>query len=237
MAILTQKEFAELVGIKPGNVNTYYGRGKLVYEPDKRIDTEHEVNRAFIELMKSGGGKAGRPRKTVEPVKVQEPPKVQQEQKPAAEPKTQPKQVPQYKKPVSTEQIKRTEEDTDEKTSVFKLQIQRQQLELERLKVLTQKDTINVDKLLGQVIPVRIVTDFFKAYNQGATTQTRSHMEGILLDIAHESGLKADAIAIYKRQIVEGINLIQDKLVQHFFNEIEAGVFDFSETRGKGERK
>lgn len=50
MAELTIAKFAELTGTKPSNIHTYVGRGKVIKNENKMIDTNNQINKAFLQL-------------------------------------------------------------------------------------------------------------------------------------------------------------------------------------------
>jgi hypothetical protein len=49
MPIYTVREFAELTGVKPKDIHSYFSSGRLVKSPDKKVDTSDPKNALFFE--------------------------------------------------------------------------------------------------------------------------------------------------------------------------------------------
>ena len=215
MARLNKKEFGELCGIGVNNVTTYSLRGKIVIGKDGFIDTTNETNQLFIEKRKS---------------KKDSPTEPASKQSVKARAKT-------YEE-IEGEDIS---EDSDEDSMGIPslTTSERKKKHLETIKIAKEIDLLNLreEKLKGIVVPSELIKPLFLQHNQSIVSEFKNTADEIIRAIGKRKSLNANEMAEIKGELVKIINVSIGKATKASVKSVDIIINDFSDTRGKGERK
>lgn len=215
MARLNKKEFGELCGIGVNNVTTYSLRGKIVIGKDGFIDTTNETNQLFIEKRKS---------------KKDSP----------SEPASKTAAKPRAKTYEEIEGESEGEDSDEDSTGIPSLTTsERKKKHLETIKIAKEIDLLNLreEKLKGIVVPSELIKPLFLQHNQSIVSEFKNTADEIIRAIAKRKSLNANEIAEIKGELVKIINVSIGKATKASVRSVDIIINDFSDTRGKGERK
>lgn len=198
----TRKEFAEMLGVKPSYLGPNVQRGKIVLTKSGLINTQNEINQAFIQnYKKTQAIKAGK----YEDVDVDNSEDSQSSGDGI------PALVASERKLKYLDTLKREKE-------VELLEFKKQKLE-------------------GEVIPYELVPPIMLQMNQSMMIELKNGMEEVLRQIAKENGLSVASLANMRKKVSEGINTSARKAIDTAQKGVQAIADNYTETRGRGERK
>lgn len=220
MSIITRTEFAALVGKSPGYINTYIGRNKIMLiesGPDKgKIDTDNALNLHFQKNLK---------RKERGAVKKKTVPKATL----ATSKKVVPKQTEAEKKN-DLEQKKLSAE-------YAKWERRKEKANAIRAEKEAELKTLQVEKMMGQLIPVDLVHQILKINIQNVFVSFESELiniASIYCDIL--AGGDRGKLSEIITKMRHNLERIIDQTKKNSAKEIEGTVDEYSETRNRGER-
>jgi hypothetical protein len=187
MAKLTRKEFQDLTGKSKNYVNSNIVRGKIIIE-NNLIDTDNIVNIAFIENVKrlKEGGNAKK--------EVLQVDKIEREEKPdVAE-----RREIQTKKAQS-------------QLSIFNLQEQKTQKEVEKLSVDIQLKEVQLSKVRGELVPYDIVQELIAQFGKALVSEFDNAADLVLQKITNTAKLSPALVAESREFIKTANNAAQKK--------------------------
>lgn len=232
MPIYSLQGFAKLIGRSKAAVSQDASekRGcKVIYNKDGNIDTDNPTNKAYmerwlakVELEKKESGSD---------IKVL--PAVDFE-KPIVAPHTE----------AFAEQVRNSDSDeyTDLPTNklpndLSKLQVLEKKTSIRKTQKDTEKLQLQIDKLNGILIPTELVRMVFVYFSKEMQTAFHQAADNLLVDFStikqlsskEQADLRAKLVAITNKATTEGVKAGKKGL--------ENIVNEYSQTRGKGERK
>jgi hypothetical protein len=187
MAKLTRKEFQDLTGKSKNYVNSNIVRGKIIIE-NNLIDTDNIVNIAFIENVKrlKEGGNVKK--------EVLQVDKIEREEKPdVAE-----RREIQTKKAQS-------------QLSIFNLQEQKTQKEVEKLSVDIQLKEVQLSKVRGELVPYDIVQELIAQFGKALVSEFDNAADLVLQKITNTAKLSPALVAESREFIKTANNEAQKK--------------------------
>lgn len=215
MARLTKKEFGELCGIAEKNVYTYIQRGNVLMGDDGYIDTNADKNVLFVQKRQS--------KKSINEVAAAQ-------------------QLPKYaQKSKSYEEIENEGEDSDEDSNGIPslTTSERKKKHLETIKIAQEIELLKLreEKLKGIVVPSELIKPLFLQHNQSIVSEFKNTADEIIRAIGKRKSLNANEMAEIKGELVKIINVSIGKATKASVKAVDIIINDFSDTRGKGERK
>lgn len=217
MAILSKKEFSALAGIKSNQLSVHIDRGQVLVREDGQIDTFEDKNILFIEKRKS---------------------KSQSMQDAEPSPFVQPSPKQRAK---SYEEIESEGEDADEDSNGIPslTTSERKKKHLETIKIAQEIELLKLreEKLKGIVVPSELIKPLFLQHNQSIVSEFKNTADEIIRTIGKRKSLNANEMAEIKGELVKIINVSIGKATKASVKAVDIIINDFSDTRGKGERK
>jgi hypothetical protein len=232
MSIVSRKEFAAIATKSYNYINVYIGRGKIVViddGPNKgKIDTDDPTNAKFLA---SAGKKAMSQKTTTKKSKSTTSSQAEPEEK-------------AWKDMSLAERKQRRKEKRDEKAKADKA---KKRIEWEERKEKAnaikaereaQLKTLQVEKMMGQLMPVDLVHQIIKINVQNVFVSFENELQNI-------ASIYCDILAGGDRKkLAEIVDKMRQELERIIKNtktnarqEIESVVEDYADTRSRGERK
>lgn len=213
MARYTRAQFAELLGKKANYVSEYIKRGKLVLD-ENEIDDENALNALFLTKFFS---KKEAPAKAQSTVKADKPNQEREDDR-ADEPVKSKKKKSKADELVDIElEIKRLDAEKKAKDILF----------------IQQK----IDKANGELVPTDVVKMLFAQHFKSVYAAFEDETNKLLSDIAKKAGLSNNDMAFFRGKIIASVNRAVAEGIEKSKKDLAAVVAEYSETRGKGERK
>lgn len=233
MAIVSRAEFATLCGKTVAIVNTNISRGKIIPCGDKEkfVDTENWTNKSFKRKAK------GQPVKVKPAIVIKEKP-IQTLYKEVVETiEPEPKQRSGTKEETAEEKkkrLKQNEDSEDEGNWVLRKTI----ADALRAEQLAEKERLNVEKLMGELIPFDLMKIILKTNIQDILKSFESELTNIAsiyCDIL--AGGDRDKLAELTSKMQHTLHHIIKRVETTAGQEIKNVIEEFSESRSRGERK
>lgn len=230
MPLYTRAQFADLCKLNPDTSRPYLStnikRGKIILTSDGYIDDSDQVNQDFLKRCLDKAPASSEPivKKNIEIVentKIQAPAKIESTESSTNE-------QPQKDK-------KRTS--SSEGGSKYELDIEKKELEIEKLRVDTRLQELKEEKIRGEVIPIALVKQLFSTHSQSIVTSQKDGIEFLLINIAKESVFTGDQLARLRGKMVEILNEATDKAVAATKRNMKSLIDEFSIKKEVGERE
>lgn len=223
MAILSRKEYCELLGITPGYLNTYISRGKVNTLPgDKsKIDTEDRLNVFFKRNLKKN--KKERVKKEI----IKE-----------ASAELNPEIEKLYKQVVQQVPKASPEVEDEEDNELYTWELRKKIADTLKAEKQAEKEGLAVEKMMGKLMPTEMVENILKV-NIGHIFKS---MENELINIGSiycdilANGDRAKLSEIVAR-IRQELQRIVENTEETALQEVENVIEEYAETRNRGERK
>lgn len=122
-------------------------------------------------------------------------------------------------------------------TSKHKLDIEQKQLDIEKRREEIKQLRLKNEKMEGRLIPADLVKDVFRRNGKAITTAFSQALENYLTILSAETKMSSRQVAKMRKQIITTTNEAITEGVKLSLTEIKELVDEFSEKRGKGERK
>lgn len=242
MAFLSRKDYAVLCGCTVQKVNTYVTRNKVLVLPNKMIDTENPVNKLF---------QSGEKKLTKEKVEVKRAAKreTKKELKPTAvtgigakgkavDDEMQGAVVQLFTTP-------KTKEERDLDNLVKKQEIEEKDYELRKTKADTEKAehqaqlaNIQVEKLMGKLIPVDLVSQILSVnihHIYRTFENDMNNISSIYCDIL--AGGNRDKLSEITAKLRSRLEEVVKSTKEVSMMEIENVIKEYADVRARGERK
>lgn len=235
MPIYSLEGFANLLGRKKSAISMDKSRGKVLYNKEGNIDTDNAINKAYVErwLAKAELEK----KESGSDIKVL--PAVDFE-KPIVAPHME----------AFNAQVKATEDDENTvdtdltevpnaklPNSLVKLQVIEKKINIRKTQKDTEKVQLQIDKLNGILIPTELVKMLFVHFSKEVQTAFHQAAENILVDISTTKQLTAKETATLRAKLITITNKATEAGVKNAKTGIANIIDEFSQSRGKGERK
>jgi hypothetical protein len=224
MALHTKKQFAELCGMKTGNLSNYEARGKVVYSGDY-VDDTIEPNKTFLELRLASLSKTG-------PSTKKEPP-------PAGEKVTTSAPVVEKAKrpaPAAPKVEPPSESEGGQKGSIYQLTAQKLSSQIDKMSLEMDKLRLQNAKFLGEVVPAGLIKPCIIQHNQSILHQSKITIDKIVREIAKKKQFSADEVAELKKMYTAELNDMMKKATTVTIKALKSIIDDFAAKRSAGER-
>lgn len=193
MGLLSKKDFAALCGFSSRELSVYIGRGKVIMS-GKEIDDSDPTNRDFV-LKRKGQAAPAPPEKNLRMIK-----------------------------PDPGDDISPGDEsddddpddgliDDDGSESSYALNKKKLKKQIGKLEVDTRLQELKEEKMRGELIPVDLVRNLFRAHTQSIITSMKDGIEELLINFSVEARLKGDQLASLRGKMVGILNTGVDKSV------------------------
>lgn len=121
--------------------------------------------------------------------------------------------------------------------SKHELELEQKKLDIEKRKEEIKKLRIQREKLEAKVIPADLVRDIFRRNGKAITSAFSQELEKYLTILSDKVDISSKQLAEMREQIVTSTNKAISEGVEQSIVEVKDLVDEYSETRGKGERK
>ena len=213
MAKYKQIEFAELCGIKRGQVSVYVARGKLIVEGEL-LDENNPINKAFIEkcqvkgiLKKSNDS----------------------EQNTAVISNTE--QNNTISESAKKQKSKRKSSGSDYGDVLIEMNELKNEKLLEEIELLKKRNM----KMNGESIPTAAVLSVISFFGKSYTDGTNQLMDNFLNQISARKSLTASEYAEFRGILIKGINEVATRANKESKKNIANIIKEVSISRGVGE--
>lgn len=196
MALHPKADFAKLCGLSTGNLTNYIKRGKVILSGDQ-IDDSVPENRDFV--LKRKGMAPPEPEKKLHMIKPDPGPPEAQDIGPEDED--------------SDDNGDDGLTDDDGSESSYALNKKKLKKQIEKLDVDTRLQELKEEKMRGELIPVDLVRNLFRAHTQSIVTSMKDGIEELLINFSVEARLKGDQLATLRGKMVGILNNGVDKSV------------------------
>lgn len=210
MALLTKKEFAELIGQPTNYLSVYITRKKIVVGENDLIDTNNEKNNAFI--LKQGGKKANREIETpvIETVTAET----------------------VFEKPKLKVKVNLTNQETQTETETEFLNIaalDKKKLELDVKKKEADLEAVLIKnaKAKGEVIPFELMKPLIAQNNQSLTTAFKNAADEILAAMAKKKNFSNTEVGELNGVLVQAINIAIQKATDQSIKTLDILINDY----------
>lgn len=209
MALHLKADFAKMCGLTTGNLTNYIKRGKVILSGDY-VDDTIPVNKDFL----------GKRIDKAEPA----PPKLHMLRPDPGEP-----------------EIPDTGEDDEGgeapgMENFFLLDKKYKAAQLKKVKVDTRLQELKEEKLRGELVPVELIKNLFRAYTQSIITANKDGIEELLINFSAEHRLRGDQLAALRGKVVGILNNSIDKSVAVAQKNLQAVINQVKVKRDVGER-
>lgn len=191
--IYSKSEFAKLCGMRTSNLTNYVKRGKVVLNGNDEVDDGLEINRDFLSRHQSK-----------QEIKQPDPP--QETRLRMIRPDPGAEDLPE------TDDLEDEEQDeVDEKASGYALSKKKLLVDIEEKKRKIALLKLREEKIRGEVVPVDIITNVFRAHTQSIVTAQKDGIEELLINLSVEARLKGEQLARLRGKMVDILNKAVDK--------------------------
>lgn len=219
--------FAKLCGLTSGNLGNYIARGKVNIGA-MGIDDEDPMNRDFLEKRRGRGV----------PLPTNSPPPPPRES-PLLMVRPDPGE-PELELPgLQEEEGEEEGNDLPESggdNSMYLLQKKKLAAEIRKKHREISLLQLREDKIRGEVIPVELVKNLFRAHTQSIVTAQKDGIEELLIQFSAETRLKGDQLAKLRGKMVTILNGGIEKSVIATKRNLKSIVSTYSLKREVGER-
>lgn len=184
MPIYTVKEFAELTGKKPKDIHTYATRGKVIKTSDARIDTTNEINNLFFELNKVDT--------TIQ--------KTTRSKASKTVGKKEAEKVVVVKENVRSDRL-------------TKLEIQKKQLEVDKLKRLNEIAEEDLKLRRGETVDLKETLQLISNYSDGFKKDLAEQFKLHIQEICSRHGITTEKAGEYSMKVNDIINASSKKSI------------------------
>jgi hypothetical protein len=221
MALLIKKDFAKLCGIKTNRLSVEIERNKVFAGDDGFIDTDNELNAAFIERSKvlTALRVARVGQSPVKPAKV----KVQRVVIDEPDDEDDEIDVPV---PVDGDLL-----------DIMAAEKKYKHFLAVRTERGAELDEIKIQKLQGILVPTELVKHLMRQHTASITKTSKEILEDVIVLWAAKYKIQDEDTKKMRKQLLEKINFGIDRAIAETKKQLTKLVDDYSETRGKGERK
>jgi hypothetical protein len=222
MPLYTKKEFAERCGMKTNQLAVYIKRGKVVVGNGELIDTKNEKNKAFLQRYSGQTTEAN----LIKEIAAVTPPESATHKRRDAF--------------VRAEPDSDLEEDDDDLVDIPALpQSERKLKFLDTLKREQEVRLLRIkeEKLKGQVVPSELIKPVMLQHNQSILSEFKNATDEILRVFAKRRDLQPDEVADIRGQLTLILNEAISKAATATAKSIDGIIENYTEARGKGERK
>lgn len=228
MALHTKKQFAELCGIKTGDLSNYAKRGKVVYSGDY-VDDTIQPN---IDFLKKAADKA--PRTFTKPVAESLP--IEEKEVAMVEIKHESPSAPKVEKPIFKQLLtKRVSKPKEESGSGYELGQNKLQLQIENLELKNRELEQKIDTRLGETIPKDPVVISFQYINKNMCVNIKTAIENLVT--RYEKNFTPEQFAAIRTGIIKEINTAQKNAVEQSKKQIQEIIAISSTKKEVGERE
>jgi len=213
MAKYKQIEFAELCGIKRGQVSVYVSRGKLIIE-DELLDENNPINQMFIQkcLIKRKEEKYNEPEQNTVQISDSD----------------EDNAILEHPK---REKGKRKEGNSDYAQQLIEMnKLKNEKLE-EEIELLKKRNM----KMDGEAIPTVAVLSVISFFGKSYTDGTNQLMDNVLNQISQRKALTAAEHSEFRGMIIKGINEVATRANRESKKNIDNIIREVSISRGVGE--
>ena len=213
MALYKRKEFYQKCGVSKAYLTTYIGRGKVILT-GKMIDDYLPENAYFMKIRLDKMAVKGQE----EGLSVLEKPS----------------------KPLTDKDINGLEDSNlkeNEDGSLYKLSLEKKQLDIERAKEEIEIARLKKEKLSGDLIPTDLVRIVFATHSKSITIHFHQAVENLISQIAKQAGLDRKQIAKIRGSLIEIINKGVKNAGITSKKDLKNIVAEYSQKRGRGERE
>lgn len=267
MALYTRVEYAGLCGVSSGDLSNYVKRQKVYVSKDdeggEMIDDQLPANAEFLRkrkaLMAEKGQNGATVREAVET--AGEPDKKGGNGAKVAKNVTESgKSGTKRQKSDTEEQGRRKsagsvkgsnsakEQGGGGKAPVFvapsaedlfrwSVKTRNEWLDSEKLRLEIEEKQMKMDKLAGNLVPLDVITGVMSGYSKGITDKFLLLVEHLLTDVSQRYNMSSKDLGDYRKDVKEKINKAVDECVNEGKNSVEVVVNEFSDARGRGEKK
>lgn len=190
MALYTKSDFAKHCGLTTGNLTNYIKRNKVLMSGDY-IDDQEPINKEFLEKRKA---------------------KAELKYEPPAPPKLR-----MIRPDPGTPDLPEAEEDDDdtpppaEEDNAATLYKQKLKADIDKKHREIALLKLREEKIRGEVVPVDIITNVFRAHTQSIVTAQKDGIEELLINLSVEARLKGEQLARLRGKMVDILNKAVDK--------------------------
>ena len=213
MAYLSKKEFAEVCILKTKDLSNYIKRGKVIVRTDELIDTDTDVNKAFIENRRAKMDVA-----LADPEIASD--------KPGAS-----RRMGQILGGDKPEKV----DDTGLMSVVIADRHYKHHLAIKTERA-AELDRLKIEKAKGIVVPSEPIIPIFLQHNQHILQEQKNADEEMLSLFAHKYGISSADTAHIRGEWVKRRNAAVQKATDATKKAIPALINDYSEKRGVGQR-
>lgn len=225
MAFLSNKEFGELIGKSAQYINVQVGRGNLV-RSGKLLDDTLPKNKAWLDKMRVKLGLAPKPA-AVSPTPM---PETAPPPPPIAAPV-----VPTTEFIPAVPSVPGGGHVAD--SNPFALEQEKKRLEVEKVRQEIRVKRAQAEKLEGALIPTEVVGSIIREMSESMKIAYLEALETYTVVVSAEHKLSTKQVAKIKGHFTTIINDTLKKQVAAAKKSLENVVAEYSETRGKGERR
>lgn len=217
MAFHTKKAFAEMCGMKTGNLSVYEKRGKVLYSGEL-IDDTIEPNVSFLQKW---GTKAKAEEARPEPAKAPPPVPVLTTvmQKPPS--------------PVAKTKARKVQDPAQ--TSLYALEQEKISLQNEKLTEEIDLLRKKKEKIEGESIPVDLVKAIISQLSQSFVSSYRDLTDNFLIEMSKKKDIPNDEMAELRGILLEGMNKTSHRAVSEAKREMRNIIKIFSSKKDVGE--
>ena len=230
MAIITRKEFLKITGIAATSVTVYRKRGKILFNEDGTIDTEHPTNAEFI------AGRLNNQLSTKKPAKTPRRKESVLESKRASiidteESNKQGKKVIVHEMVTTVQDIEAKEA---ERIAIFNEK--KRQIELKIKEEDLVKRRLENERKRGEALPTELIVDLVKEVSEGLRNAYQEATENIILLIGHRTKMTSEDSSYVRKQLNSVLNRSVDNGYDQAFKAIKALSNEYGSKRGVGQQ-
>lgn len=224
MPIFSRREFAEQCGVTPTYITQYIKRGKIKLDSNGNIDSSLPMNKDFMLARASKPSKAKTPKKELPDKK---------------KPKAPPSPKEKVKPPNSNQPAAGLDWTPDEIEAMgkYQLEVQMKNLDLEKKEQEVEINKLKIQKLRGEVVPTDLVREVLKRHTKSLTTAFHQGADNFIMTITKISGMSREEMAGIRGELIEIVNKAVADAIDESKQEVDNIVNEYSQTRGRGEKK
>lgn len=241
MNLITYKEYAAKCRITTGNLSNYVKRGKVVVSESGLIDIDFAKNSEFIRVRNKKAAKKAAKKAPVHAAVVDSQTKASKKtatKQPKATPKAAAKPIKSApsapKEPVKPQ--KKVVHVSKEAQDAYKIELEKERLELEKLREANRYAKIKADKAEGLVIPVDPVKVMVATHLKNLDIEYRDILENLLGELAPEFKISPQRVVKIRESIIKSLNKAKEKAAARTKKDLGNIVKEYSDARGAGER-
>ena len=226
MNLFTISEFTKALSISKSTVSSWINRDrKIVIDSDRKIDIDNPVNKIQLLALKAKG-------------KVFDFNKIYNEDKPIkgnSNDNTKTPIIPD----LSEEYSEVTSEEVADIYEMSTEELYKEKLKLEviRLKNQDKLDTLKIHKIEGALIPLDAVIHLFTNALSTYHTSYKRGIDSLLNEFKTRLEMSHDDTVLLKQSLHSALGVIQDSAKEKLTKGAEKVVDDYTEVRGRGERR